>query len=61
MSSSEQAQRRAEEDIMKTRFIKSITATAKSTEVRLPFERGAARAAMIARRKAAEQPQLKRA
>ena len=48
---------------MKTRFIKSITETAKSSEVRLPFERGAPRAAMIARRKAeARQPvQLKRA
>ncbi|CUH74887.1 hypothetical protein [Tropicibacter naphthalenivorans] len=35
---------------MKTRFIKSIVATAKTTETRLPWERGAPRAAMIARR-----------
>ena len=39
---------------MKTnaRFIASITATARSTEVQLPWARGARRAAMIARRKA---------
>lgn len=34
------------------RFIASITATAKSGAPRLPFERGAPRASMIARRKA---------
>jgi hypothetical protein len=34
------------------RFIASITATAKSGGPRLPFERGAPRSAMIARRKA---------
>ncbi len=32
------------------RFIASITATAKADTPRLPFERGAPRAAMIARR-----------
>jgi hypothetical protein len=48
---------------MKTRFIKSISDSAKTTEIRMPFERGAPRAAMIARRKAEAQPQapLKRA
>ncbi|MGP6087721.1 hypothetical protein [Antarctobacter jejuensis] len=40
------------------RFIASITATAKTEIPRLPFERGAARAAMIARRiSAQEKPQ----
>ncbi|EBA05555.1 hypothetical protein [Sagittula stellata] len=43
------------------RFIKSIIETAKANEgTRMPWERGAPRAAMIANRKSAE-PTLKRA
>ncbi|ASP20199.1 hypothetical protein ANTHELSMS3_01502 [Antarctobacter heliothermus] len=41
------------------RFIASITATAKSGAPRLPFERGAPRAQMIARRMAAAHAQPK--
>lgn len=38
---------------MKTRFLKSIVANAKASDnARLPWERGTARAAMIARRDA---------
>ncbi|MBV7394938.1 hypothetical protein [Mameliella sediminis] len=39
------------------RFIASITATAKQGAPRLPFERGAPRAAMIARRDQDTAPQ----
>ena len=39
------------------RFITSIVATAKAETPLLPFERGAPRAAMIARRRAAQVPQ----
>lgn len=48
---------------MKTqsRFIKSITTTAKETTVSMPWERGARRAAFAAKRKAAPEQQLKRA
>lgn len=46
---------------MKTRFIKSIVETARTTRAPLPWDRGTARAAMIARRKDAPQPQRKRA
>ncbi|WP_299935593.1 hypothetical protein [uncultured Pelagimonas sp.] len=37
----------------KTRFIKSIVATAKETQTQMPWERGATRMASIARRRAA--------
>lgn len=43
-----------------TRFIHAITNTAKETEVSLPWQRGARRAAFIAKR-AAPKPELKRA
>lgn len=36
---------------MKTRFVKSVVNTAKSTEVDMPWTRGSRRAAMIAKRK----------
>lgn len=44
------------------RFIVSIITTARTGAPRLPFERGAPRAAMIARRKAAQEtsPQSQR-
>ena len=45
---------------MKTRFLKSITETAKTTQVAMPWERGARREAFIAARKAPK-PVLKRA
>ncbi|MCU9838854.1 hypothetical protein OEZ49_13835 [Ruegeria sp. WL0004] len=38
----------------KTRFVKSVIATAAKTEVQMPWSRGARRAAMIARRKTVE-------
>ena len=43
-----------------SRFIKSVVATAKSTDVELPWARGTRRAAAIARREA-QTPILKRA
>ncbi|GAA4220671.1 hypothetical protein GGQ68_000441 [Sagittula marina] len=47
---------------MKTRFIKSIVATAKANETtRMPWERGTARSTMIASRKAPTPSSLKRA
>ncbi|MCV2888658.1 hypothetical protein [Ruegeria aquimaris] len=46
----------------KTRFVKSVIATAAKTEVQMPWSRGARRAAMIARRKAIETlPQVRSA
>ncbi|MGX9355411.1 hypothetical protein ACS3SW_09685 [Roseobacteraceae bacterium S113] len=39
---------------MKTRFIASVTKTAATTQVALPYQRGARRAAFIAKRRAAE-------
>ena len=47
----------------KRRFVASITATAKSDMPSLPFQRGAPRAAMIARREALKTaaPQARRA
>lgn len=43
------------------RFIKSIVATAKETQTQMPWERGATRLAMIARRRAALQASLRSA
>jgi hypothetical protein len=45
---------------MKTRFIKSIAATAKQTRVAMPWTRGEHRQALIAAR-SQPRPQLKRA
>ncbi|MFW2588651.1 hypothetical protein [Sagittula sp. SSi028] len=47
---------------MKTRFVKSIVATAKASDTtRLPWERGSTRKATIAARKPNTTPTLKRA
>lgn len=43
---------------MKTRFLKSVAKTAKSTDVEMPWARGSRRAAMIAKRKG--EPVLRR-
>ena len=39
---------------MKTRFITSVTKTSETTRVALPWQRGARRAAFIAKRNASE-------
>lgn len=36
---------------MKTRFVKSVVATAKTTDVKMPWARGHRRDAMVAKRK----------
>jgi hypothetical protein len=44
--------RAARISVMKTKFIKSIVTNAKTNTAKMPWERGAMRAAMIARRTA---------
>lgn len=46
---------------MKTRFIKSIVETSRTTRAPLPWDRGTPRTAMITRRKDSPQPQRQRA